>query len=115
MPFLYDTCAVSEFMQTRPHAKVVAYLSALPNEETYICTMSIGEILHGIELLPASTKRKRLEEWYKTGVLPSFSGRILPIDLAVMERWGPNDGGPGAAWIQNVDQGFADSGVRAGG
>lgn len=89
MPFLYDTCAVSEFMQTKPDAKVIAYLSALPNLETYICAMSIGEILHGIELMAVSAKRKRLEEWYVNWILPSCAGRILGMDLAVMERWGP--------------------------
>jgi toxin FitB len=89
MPYLYDTCTVSEFMQATPNVKVTNYLSALPNHETYISAMSIGEILYGIELLPQSAKRRRLEDWYAHELTPAFDGRILPNDLAVMERWGP--------------------------
>src|SRR5438045_2186353 len=89
MPFLYDTCTVSEFMQAKPDAKVIGYLSGLPNLETYICAMSIGEILYGIELMPVSARRKRLEEWYANWILPSFTGRILDMDWVAMERWGP--------------------------
>src|ERR1035437_6033429 len=89
MPFLLDTCAISEMVQTRPNPKVIGYLSTLPPFECFIGAVSVGEILYGIELLPISAKRKRLEEWYATWVLPHFHGRILPNDLAVMQRWGP--------------------------
>jgi toxin FitB len=89
MAFLYDTCTVSEFVQAMPNAKVIAYLSSLPNHQTYISAVSIGEILFGIELLPPSAKRRRLEEWYAHELLPAYTGRILPNDLAVMQCWGP--------------------------
>jgi toxin FitB len=89
MPFLYDTCAISEFVQERPNPKVIAYLSSLPNQETFISAMTVGEILYGIGLLPQSSRRQRLMDWYTHQVLPSFQGRILPQDFAVMERWGP--------------------------
>jgi predicted nucleic acid-binding protein len=89
MPYLIDTCALSEMVQAKPNPKVTGYLAALPNLESFISAMSIGEILYGIELLPPSAKRKRLEGWYADWVLPHFRGRILPNDLAVMERWGP--------------------------
>ncbi len=89
MTYLLDTCALSEIVQTYPNPKVTGYLAALPNLDTFISAISIGEILYGIELLPISAKRKRLEEWYDNWVLPTFRGRILPNDLAVMERWGP--------------------------
>ena len=89
MPHLLDTCALSEMVQAKPNSKVTGYLSALPNSETFVSAVSIGEILYGIELLPLSAKRKRLEDWYTQWVLPSFRDHILPNDLAVMEIWGP--------------------------
>lgn len=88
MPFLLDTCAISEMVQAKPNPKVMAYLSAIPDFESFISAISVGEILYGIELLPISAKRKRLEEWYGNWVRPHFRGRILSNDLAVMERWG---------------------------
>ena len=89
MAFLLDTCAISELVQANPNAAVVGYLSALPDAESFISAISVGEVLYGIELLPISAKRRRLEEWYANWVLPHFRGRILPNDLGVMERWGP--------------------------
>lgn len=88
MPYLLDTCALSEMLQAKPNPKAIAYLAALPKLESFVSAMSIGELRYGIDLLPISAKRKRLEEWYATWVLPSFRSRILPHDLTVMERWG---------------------------
>ncbi len=89
MAYLFDTCALSEFIQKKPNQKVIDYLGSLPNQDTFISVTSSGEILFGIELLPSSTRRSRLMDGYSQWVLPSFHGRILANDLAMMQRWGP--------------------------
>jgi len=89
MAFLLDTCAVSEMVSAMPSSKVLHYLSSLPKAKSHICSLSIGEVLFGIHLLPASAKRRKLETWYSNWLVPHFGDRILPMDFAVLERWGP--------------------------
>ncbi len=47
----------------------------------------MGEIRKGIVRLPEGMGRQRLEKWLETELLLRFSGRILAIDLAIVERW----------------------------
>jgi predicted nucleic acid-binding protein len=50
--------------------------------------MTIGEIRHGVERLVASARRRKLEAWLVRDLPRRFSGRILGIDLNVINAWG---------------------------
>jgi toxin FitB len=49
---------------------------------------SIGEIRKGIASLPASNRRAVLEGWLDNEIMPWFAERVLPVTLAIAERWG---------------------------
>lgn len=50
--------------------------------------LTLGELEKGISKLPPSTRRAELEIWLHTKLLGRFEGRVLPIDAAVVARWG---------------------------
>ena len=61
MLFLLDTNAVSDAMKEHPRIK--ARLAALdPADGAITCTVVVGEILFGIERLPAGKRREELHE-----------------------------------------------------
>lgn len=65
MKWLLDTCVVSELNRQRPDPVVLQWLRQ-HEEGSTLCTVTVGEILHGIERLPASAGRNRLQVWFET-------------------------------------------------
>jgi|SRR5580700_9151295 predicted nucleic acid-binding protein len=88
MTYLLDTNVLSETWKAKPDKNVIDWLRAIPSEKLFISVLAIGEIRRGIELLPVSAKRKRLLSWIEEELPNQFSDNIVPIDLAVAERWG---------------------------
>ena len=74
MKFLVDANVLSEPTRPRPDAKVVDWLRR-HEREIAIDPIILGELRFGIDLLPSSGRRKRLEQWFESGV-----GRIICLD-----------------------------------
>ena len=74
MKFLVDANVLSEPTRPRPDAKVVTWLRR-HEREIAIDPIILGELRFGIELLPLSGRRTRLEQWFESGV-----GRITCLD-----------------------------------
>jgi len=72
--FLVDANVLSEPTRPRPDAKVVTWLRR-HEREFAIDPVILGELRFGIELLPSSGRRTRLEQWFESGV-----GRITCLD-----------------------------------
>jgi predicted nucleic acid-binding protein len=67
MTFLVDANVLSEATKPEPDPKVLEWL--VRNErEIAVDPVILGEILYGILLLPAGTRRARLERWFEQGV-----------------------------------------------
>ena len=88
MSFLLDTNVVSEWVKPRPEPCVVAWLAEVDEDRVFISVVTVGELQHGIERLPASRRRQRLDEWLRNELPQRFEGRVLPIDGAVADAWG---------------------------
>lgn len=88
MNFILDTCVVSELTRQKPNRSVVEWLLAQEETRLYLSVITIGEIRNGIERLPDSRKRKRIEAWLNKDLNRRFAGRFLPINEEVAERWG---------------------------
>ena len=88
MNFLLDTCLISELVRPRPDPGVVAWVSAQPEQRLFLSAITLGELRKGIARLPAGNKRTRLANWVESELKSRFSGRLLPIDEEVAERWG---------------------------
>ena len=74
MKFLIDANVPSEPTRPRPDTKVVTWLRR-HEREIAIDPIILGELRFGIELLPSSGRRTRLEQWFESGV-----GRITCLE-----------------------------------
>ena len=88
MSFLLDTNVISEWMKPRPNPGVVAWLSDVDEDRTFLSVITLTELHYGIEPLAAGNRRKRLEEWLGDELLLRFEGRVLPIDPSVADACG---------------------------
>lgn len=87
MNYLLDTNVLSEATRERPDAQVADWLSTKSNLTLYVSVVSISEIRKGILLLPEGKKRKKLEDWLASELLPSFEGRVLTLGEEEMCEW----------------------------
>lgn len=85
--FLLDTNTVSELQLKRPSPDVLVWFAATDDHRLHFSVLSIGEIRKGIEKLVEGGKRLALGNWLAQVLLPWFGTRVLPVDLAVAERW----------------------------
>ena len=86
--FLLDTNCVSEFVRVRPDKRVMEWLDAVDEGVLHLSVLTLGEIRKGVAALPQNKRRAQLETWLEVELRARFSGRILPIDAAVADRWG---------------------------
>ncbi len=88
MSYLIDTNVLSELRRKKPEPNVTQWFARRPAGTLYLSVLTLGEIRKGIEALPDSSRRLASLDWLETELPAFFSGRILPIDLAVADRWG---------------------------
>lgn len=88
MKAILDTCVISEFIAKQPNPKVVEFLDSLDTDDAYLSVITIGEIIKGIEKLPASRRKTELSDWLQDDLLARFQGKILPLDTDVIVEWG---------------------------
>lgn len=88
MSYLLDTNIVSETVRRNPNKAVIAWLDQLPGEALYVSVLTLGEIRKGIEALTDTKRREKLRLWLEHELPSWFEGRVLPVDLAVADRWG---------------------------
>jgi predicted nucleic acid-binding protein len=88
MNFLLDTNVISELVKPSPDPQVWQWVDAVPDSQIFISAITVGEIAHGIEQLPASARRMRYELWFEHEILARYADRIIVLDTSVMLRWG---------------------------
>src|SRR5271168_4025082 len=91
--FQLDTNVPCELTCPKPEPSVSQWLLAADDSQLFFSVISLGEILKGIASLPASRRRKGLQEWLDETLRPWFEGRILPVNEPVAERCGLLSGG----------------------
>ena len=57
-------------------------------DRVFVSVFSIGEIRKGIEALAAGKRRSALEYWLDNEIRPWLAQRLLPVTVAIAERWG---------------------------
>ncbi|MFN2267239.1 MAG: type II toxin-antitoxin system VapC family toxin [Desulfonatronovibrio sp.] len=88
MNFLVDTCVISELVKKEPDLNVVSWIRSCPEEKLFLSSLTIGELQKGVSKLEPSKKKNELQYWINIKLLNRFTGRIIPIDSAVAQRWG---------------------------
>ena len=85
--YLLDTNIVSELRKNKPHVAVVAWFSALRQEQIFVSAVTLGEMQAGIEVV-------RMQDTVKAGEIESWvdqmqaTMQILPMDAACFREWG---------------------------
>lgn len=74
-----DTNVVSEAMKPAPDATVMAWLNDQAQETLHITTVTLAELLFGIQALPHG-KRRDLLDSALDDLLVLFQERVLPFD-----------------------------------
>jgi len=77
---ILDTNVISEIMQALPSPRVLDWWSQQQAGELFTSTVTVAEILYGIELLPRGKRRDRLLAETEAMFSQDFAGRILPFD-----------------------------------
>jgi len=86
--FLLDTSVISELVKGRPNPNITHWIDAIDEDLLYLSVLTLGEIRRGTASLPDAARRVKLETWLDRELVLRFSDRILPIDLAIADRWG---------------------------
>ncbi len=86
--FLLDTNVISELVKPKPDPNVADWIDATDEDLLYLSVLTLGEIRREIASLPDAARRVKLEAWLDRELVVRFCDRILPIDLAIADRWG---------------------------
>jgi predicted nucleic acid-binding protein len=86
--FLLDTTVVSEWTKPRPDPGVVAWLAEADEDRIFISVITVAELRHGVERLPAGARRDRLDAWLIEQIPLRFEDRLLAIDAETANGWG---------------------------
>jgi predicted nucleic acid-binding protein len=86
LSFLLDTNTVSELTKPQPSPNVVHWLRR-HHHECFLCSVTIGELVKGLELLPEGKKRRRLARELRF-LQQDYRDRILPYDELSAVEWG---------------------------
>ena len=86
MNYLVDTNVLCEPTKPVPDAKLVPWLAA-NDAHLFVSVLTLGEILKGIEIMPAGKRRRQMQAWFER-IEDWATDRLLPIDWEVMRVWG---------------------------
>jgi toxin FitB len=86
---ILDTNVISELMKAVPSPAVLAWTGTCAPEDLFISTISMAEILFGIELLPKSKRRDSLLQEAEATFTKDFADRILSFDEKAARAFGP--------------------------
>jgi predicted nucleic acid-binding protein len=75
-----DTNVLSETLRLAPDPRVLAWLSSQPRPSLFMTTVTRGEILYGVRLLPDGQRRLRLLEAAQAIFDEDFAGQVLSFD-----------------------------------
>ena len=87
--YVLDTNVISELRKGKKAQRSVRlWAQALPTASLFLSVVSVLELEIGTLLVERRDRNQGafLRAWIDGHVLPSFSGRILPIDTAVAQR-----------------------------
>lgn len=86
--FLLDTNCISELVRPQPETRVLKWIEAVDEATLYLSVLTVGEIRKGVAGLTQGKRRTQLETWLEIDLQARFSGRIMPIDRPIADRWG---------------------------
>lgn len=86
---ILDTNVLSALMRHDPDETVVAWLDGQPAESLWTTAITVFEVRIGLDLLPVSRRRRRLESTFERVLTGDLDGRVLAFDTAAATCAGP--------------------------
>lgn len=82
-----DTNVISELWRADPDQNVLAWIDAQTVETLYLSAVTVAELRFGLATMPEGKRRTIYQKRLEQEVLPTFTGRVLPFDLATSETY----------------------------
>ncbi len=86
--FLLDRNCISELVRPEPEPSVIRWIEEADEAVLYFSVLTLAEIRKGVAGLVQGRRRTRLETWLEVDLRARFSGRIVPVDEGVADRFG---------------------------
>lgn len=83
-----DTNVLSELMRRHPDGDVLAWLDALPTNETYTTGVTAAELLYGVGRLPDGHRKAGLLAAVHGLLDDDFRGRVEAFDAVAADHYG---------------------------
>jgi len=88
LSYLIDTNVLSELRRKTPNSGVVEWFDRRPASTLFLSVLTLGEIRKGVEGVVDTHRRMALIDWLEADLPIFFTGRVLPVDAQVADRWG---------------------------
>jgi toxin FitB len=88
--YLLDTNVISEIRRPEPNKGVADWFASTEAADLYLSVLVVGEVRQGIERLRHRRDRRQaslFENWLSV-LKEEFADRVVPISIAIAERWG---------------------------
>ncbi|HVY82682.1 MAG TPA: type II toxin-antitoxin system VapC family toxin [Steroidobacteraceae bacterium] len=82
-----DTNVLSEVLRAKPEPRVVEWLNDQPRTSVFTTTITRGEILYGIRVMPAGKRRDGLWDAATKIFDVDFDGQVLSFDSAAADEF----------------------------
>lgn len=75
-------------MSPSPENSVIQWLNNQRTSELFLTTITIAEVIYGLDVMPEGKRKVFLAERFNAFVQKSFTGRILPFDESSAHLYG---------------------------
>jgi predicted nucleic acid-binding protein len=82
-----DTNIISELWKIVPDPQVLAWMDEQAVETLYLPAIVVAELRYGLAAMPKGKRRATYQDRLEREVLPVFSDRVLPFDLAASRAY----------------------------
>ncbi len=82
-----DTNILSEVMRETPSAQVIGWVNAQNALSLFVTTVSIGEILYGLRIMPDGRRLERLRHIFEEYLRRGFDQRVITYDEAAARAY----------------------------
>jgi toxin FitB len=86
MKYLLDTNVVCEATSKQPEASVMRWVEAHAHE-SFLSSVSLGEIWKGLHRLPEGKRKRGLVQWAEN-LENDFAEQLLELNTATLKSWG---------------------------
>jgi predicted nucleic acid-binding protein len=86
--YLIDTNCISELVKPKPNKNVLKWFDDQNELDLYLSVITFGELREGVEKLPDSKRKRKLNHWINEDLLHRFKNRTLDITLLEVNKWG---------------------------